>query len=171
MRHSFSAPRLSPTAKPKGKDVCCNRLRRSVWSQRCAKSLRCLVEFGGIDRTVGFSEIDVGFRSYRQHVKVSVGDFQPGDDERDSLGLKCGHLSRTNFAGNDGEMSGKFVREIDPMVNFESRNNEGVAGADRGDREECNAHIVSVNEPSRKVAVDDLGKQGAHGLGIVECNE
>ena len=171
MRHSFSAPRSSPTAKPKDKDVCCNRLRRSVWSQRCAKSLRCLVKFGGIDRTVGFSEIDVGFRSYRQHVKVGVGDFQPGDDERDSLGLKCSHLSRTNFAGNDGEMPGKFVGEIDPVVNFESRDNKCVAGADWSDRQEGDAQIVSVNEPSWKVAVDDLGKQGAHGLGIVECNE
>ena len=171
MRHSSNAPRLLPTAKPKDRDVCCNRLRRSVWSEGSAKSVRCFVEFGWIDRTVCFSEIDVGFRSYWEHVKVSVGDFQPGDDERDSLGLKCGHLGCANLAGNDGEMSSKLVREIDPMINFESRNDEGVAGADRGDREESNAHIVSVNEPSWKVAVDDLGKQGAHGLGIVECNE
>ena len=57
------------------------------------------------------------------------------------------------------------------MVNFEPRNNEGVAGADWGDRQEGDAQIVSVNEPSGKVAVDDLGKQGAHGCEIVECNE
>jgi hypothetical protein len=77
-----------------------------------------LVEFGWIDRTVRFSEIDVGFRSYWEHVKMSVGDFQAGDDERDSLGLKCGHLGSANLAGNDGEMSGKLVREINPMINF-----------------------------------------------------
>ncbi len=104
-------------------------------------------------------------------MKVSVGDFQSGNDERDSLGVECAHLSRANLAGNNGEMSGELVGKIYPMVNFESRNHKGMAGADRGDREESNAHIVSVNEPSWKVAVDDLGKQGAHGLGIVECDE
>ena len=101
---------------------------------------------------------------------MSVGDFQSGDDERDSFGLKYAHLSRANLAGDDGEMAGKFVREIDPVVNFKSRNDKGVAGADWGDRQEGDAQIVSVNEPSWKVAVDDLGKQGGHGCGIVECN-
>ncbi len=100
-----------------------------------------------------------------------MGDFQPGDDEGDSFGLKCAHLRSANLAGNDGEMPGKFVWEIYPVVNFEPRNNEGVAGADWGDRQEGDAQIVSVNEPSGKVAVDNLGKQGAHGSEIVECNE
>lgn len=102
---------------------------------------------------------------------MGVGDFQSGDDEGDSFGLKSAHLSRANLAGNDGEMPGKFVGEIDPVVNFEPRNNKGVAGADWGDRQEGDAQIVSVNEPSGKVAVNDLGKQGAHGSEIVECNE
>jgi hypothetical protein len=104
-------------------------------------------------------------------VKVSVGDLQSGDDEGDSLGLKCAHLSRTNLAGDDGEMASQFVREINPVVNFQSRNNKGVAGADWGDCEKGDADIVSVNEPAWKVAINDLGKQGAHGFEIVECNE
>ena len=102
---------------------------------------------------------------------MGVGNFQSGDDERDSFGVKCAHLGCANLAGNDGEMPGKFVWEIDPVVNFESRDNKCVAGANWGDRQEGDAHIVSVNEPSWKVAVDDLGKQGAHGFEIVECNE
>ena len=102
---------------------------------------------------------------------MGVGNFQSGDDERDSFGLKCAHLGHADLAGNDREMPGKFVREIDPVVNFESRDNKCVAGADWGDCQEGDAQIVSVNEPSGKVAVDDLGKQGAHGSEIVECNE
>ena len=100
-----------------------------------------------------------------------MGDFQPGDDEGDSFRLKCAHLGRANLAGNDGEMPSKFVGEIDPVINFEPRDNKCVAGADWGDRQEGDAQIVSVNEPSGKVAVDDPGKQGAHGCEIVECNE
>ena len=100
---------------------------------------------------------------------MGVGDFKSGDDERDSLGFKCIHLGRANLAGNDGEMSGELVGKIYPMIYLEARDNEGVAGADWGDREECNAHIVSVDESSWQVAVDDLGKQGAHGFEIVEC--
>jgi hypothetical protein len=129
-----------------------------------------LVEFGWIDRTIRFSEIYVCFRSDGEYVKVGVGDFQSGNDERDSFGLECGHLGCGNFATDDGEMPGDLVREIDPMVNFESRNHKGMAGADWGDCEEGDADIVSVNKPSWKVAIDDLGKQGAHGIEIVECN-
>ena len=130
-----------------------------------------LVEFCWVHRTVCLSEIDVCLRSDWEHVKVRVGDFQSGDDERDSLGLECGHLSCANFSGDDGEMTSQFVREINPVVNFQSRNNKGVAGADWGDCKEGDADIVSVHEPAWEVAVNDLGKQGAHGFEIVECNQ
>ena len=101
---------------------------------------------------------------------MGVRDFESGDDERDPFGFKCSHLSRANLAGNDGEMSGELVGKIYPMIHLEARDDEGVAGADWGDGEEGDTLIVSVDEPSWQVAVDDLGKQGAHGFEIVECN-
>ena len=100
-----------------------------------------------------------------------MGHLETSDDERDALGIESIHLSSTNLAGDNCQMSGHLVGQVDPVVNFEPRHDKRMAGANRGDCEKSNTDIVSINKASRKVAIDDLRKQGAHGVEIVECVE
>jgi len=155
--------------RPKGRGDCSSELRRTVWAQRGAQGLGDAIELCWIDSSVCFTEVDIGFGLDRQHVKMGMGNFKTRDDERDPLGVERLHLRRTDLPRNDCEMAGNLVREVNPMVDLESRDNKRVSRANRGNREECDTDVIPVDETSREFAVDDLGEQGAHGFRIVEC--
>jgi hypothetical protein len=68
-------------------------------------------------------------------------------------------------------MASDFIGQVNPVVDLESWDDEGVTRADWRNREERNTDLVSIDEAARQLAVDDFGEQRAHGWEIVECEQ
>jgi len=155
--------------KPRARVDFSDALAATFGSERCTQCVGRSVEFGRINGTIRLAKVDIGLRCNRKNVQVRVRYLESSDDERNAFSLEGRHLGGANLAGDNGQMSGHLVGQVDPVVNFEPRHDKRMAGANRGDCEKSNTDIISINKASWKVAIDDLRKQGAHGLGIVEC--
>jgi len=86
---------------------------------------------------------------------MGMGDFEAGDDERDTFGTERRALSQSYLSGDRGEMSDRWGVEVDPVVDFGSWYDKGVALADRGDRQERHTDFVPIDESAGELTIDD----------------
>lgn len=86
---------------------------------------------------------------------MSMRDFEAGDDERNAFGPERSALSQSDLSGDSGEMRDRWGVKVDPVVDFGSRHDEGMALAYRGDREERHTEFIPVDESAGEFTIDD----------------
>lgn len=89
-------------------------------------------------------------------------DFEARDDHRDAAGRKSLRNTPTHLLCHDHQVACQIGIEVDPVVDLDDRDYQGVAGRQRFDREKRDTPIVPVDEPSRQLAVDDAAEQRRH---------
>jgi hypothetical protein len=106
--------------------------------------------------------VQVGFRVDRDDVEVGVGDLHPGDDQADPCRGEGQLLGLADALRHGHQVGGEVAVEVDPVVDLGDGHHEGVAAAERGDREEGHAVLVAPDEPAGQLTVDDAGEDRGH---------
>jgi len=86
---------------------------------------------------------------------MGMGDFEAGDDEGDTFSTERTALGQPDLPGDRGEMRDRGGVEVDPVVDFGSRYDKGVALADRGNRQERHTDFVLIDESAWEFTIDD----------------
>ncbi len=93
---------------------------------------------------------------------MDVANFETEDREPHLLGLVDLVEGASDRMGDAGEMLHQLGPKIGPGVDLVTRNDEGVSGLERSDRQKGNTDVILPNEMSRHLAVDDLREDTRH---------
>lgn len=97
----------------------------------------------------------------RNNVEMYVGNLEAGDHEPD-FGGTVGTVERlADLLCNPRDVSDQAAVQVEPVIDFVSRNDECVPFTQWRYREERDAAFVLPNEPARQFAVDDPGEDGS----------
>jgi len=95
---------------------------------------------------------------------MHMGHFKPCHNQANSLMLKILLLGSRNLLREFHQVGVQINWKFNPVVNFHTRDNQGVSLGNRVDRHESNAVLVLPDEVPWEFALNDFCKNCSHML-------
>ncbi len=121
-----------------------------------------LVERQGVGVGVGAGEIEVVDPPDRHDVQVDMGDLQPCDHEPHPQGSEHRLLGSADLVGHPRQVGHQVGVEVEPVVDLDHGDDQGVARLEWVDGQEGRAALVAPHKTAGQLAPDDLGEDGRH---------